>query len=167
MEMNSPSVEAKGASTIEEDSDKETNLKHLGRFILKISDMGLSKQLDAGEASFTSMSMNVSRLGGGGSRGASSSGGANSVKDPVGTIGWQAPELMAARNGVELDRVEDDGEEGKEDNTEEGEDTEIDASTATSAASSTTITTTTTTTIISHPTGALKKDQRRRWTCSR
>ena len=160
MKMNSPSVEVKGASTIEEDSDKETNLKHLGRFILKISDMGLSKQLDAGEASFTSMSMNVRS-----SRAEGAAAVQAALEVPTasrilwahwlaGTRAHGRAEWRRAGQGRRRRR------RGKEDNTEEGEDTEIDASTATSAASSTTITTTTTTTIISHPTGALKKDRK-------
>ena len=34
-------------------------MKQLSGYILKISDMGLSKQLDAGEGSFASMSMSM------------------------------------------------------------------------------------------------------------
>lgn len=71
-----------------------SDLRQLRRFTLKISDMGLSKQLDSGDASFASMSMAVSYSH------TSTQGGAPKgiLKDPVGTVGWQAPELMVLRH---------------------------------------------------------------------
>ena len=75
-------------------SGEPVSLKHLQRYILKISDMGLSKQLDKDENSFSSysyvsMSLNSSVANNGAV--------AAALNSPVGTIGWQAPELMAKR----------------------------------------------------------------------
>jgi hypothetical protein len=62
--------------------------------------MGLSKQLDKDEGSFTSMSMSLPyQTGEKDSIGSDNTDKVNTVEDhnPVGTIGWQAPELMALR----------------------------------------------------------------------
>lgn len=86
-----------------------TNVSQLGKFILKISDMGLSKQLDREEGSFASMSFSMPALNG--EESTRSSANSESVGDgakdgrhknqnPVGTIGWQAPELMALRGSA-------------------------------------------------------------------
>ena len=107
----------------DKDVDTLTDLTHLGRYVLKISDMGLSKQLDAGDASFGKYEHEYEQIRF--SRGTSSS---TSIKDPVGTIGWQAPELMMAlRNGVEsgtIDKIEGFREE-EDKNTDDLDETEI------------------------------------------
>jgi serine/threonine protein kinase len=59
---------------------------HLAKYTLKISDMGLSKQLD-GENSFSTLSLPTSRH---------HQGGEQKVFEPVGTIGWQAPEMITS-----------------------------------------------------------------------
>ncbi len=96
------------------------SVDNLGDYILKISDMGLSKQLDKDEASFASMSMSmptqVSSLSTFGSSSLSTNEnkqGHNVIANegPVGTIGWQAPELMALRgsgmNNVSTEALHD------------------------------------------------------------
>lgn len=68
----------------------------LGSYLLKISDMGLSKQLDKDELSFSAASMTwAQQQKGGCAEGAEQQldGGA------AGTVGWQAPELIALRGG--------------------------------------------------------------------
>lgn len=65
-------------------------------FILKISDMGLSKQLDRDEMSFSM----VQSLGSMGNMLTDQDGTCNQVDDEnghVGTVGWQAPELIKLR----------------------------------------------------------------------
>ncbi len=90
------------------------SLQDISKFVLKISDMGLSKQLDKDSSSFASAtsSLAVRGVGTNGMRGSffsnsSMSGhGGNSASNmsigdlagPIGTIGWQAPELMSVRN---------------------------------------------------------------------
>lgn len=75
--------------------DAEVSLRDLGLFVLKISDMGLSKQLDKDGSSFASMSM---PLQSGLPSTSLQSHAPVQAANPVGTIGWQAPELMALRN---------------------------------------------------------------------
>lgn len=79
-------------------------LTDIGNFTLKISDMGLSKQLD-GENSFSTLSLPTNKHNG------------NAVKgvnfEPLGTIGWQAPEMMTRRGNqsdvdIPTDSVESD-----------------------------------------------------------
>ncbi len=78
------------------------SVKQLSGYVLKISDMGLSKQLDAGEGSFASMSMSIPSAMPSGV----SSTVASAAKNPVGTIGWQAPEMLALRGqyGISLSK---------------------------------------------------------------
>lgn len=64
----------------------------IGRYLLKISDMGLSKQVEKDHGSFASMSF----LGDRDPKGCSEST-CESANNPVGTVGWQAPELMHHR----------------------------------------------------------------------
>ena len=109
------------------------SIDNLGDYILKISDMGLSKQLDKDEASFASMSMSmptqVSSLSTFGSSSLSGNenrkGGHNAIANegPVGTIGWQAPELMALR-GSGMNNVSSDALNNNEasDDADEEED---------------------------------------------
>merc|ERR1719247_3655445 len=90
------------------DAEKETDvgstsisLNSIGRYLLKISDMGLSKQLDTGSMSNSFASSNyLTGVGGlAGGRGSSkSTQSMENTNNPVGTIGWQAPELMQCRN---------------------------------------------------------------------
>ena len=120
-----------------EDIDNDTNsdLIQLGKYILKISDMGLSKQLDKDDGSFASMSFSLPFQTGenfsssdstsvGSADGGERGGGGKEGKlakmeehNPVGTIGWQAPELMALRMNPDPVEEEEEGE-GEE---EEGE----------------------------------------------
>jgi serine/threonine protein kinase len=76
----------------------------LGAFVLKISDMGLSKQLDREHHSFSSLSLSVSLAGR--ETAAGRLGGLDVHTDhsataagvaAVGTVGWQAPELIRHR----------------------------------------------------------------------
>lgn len=110
------------------------SIDNLGDYILKISDMGLSKQLDKDEASFASMSMSmptqVSSLSTFGSSSLSTNenkqGSRNVANEgPVGTIGWQAPELMALRgsgmNNVSSDALDNADEEEGESDDDNGE----------------------------------------------
>jgi len=96
-------------------SEDITSLKQLSGYILKISDMGLSKQLDAGDGSFNSMSMSAGTLFGEHGSQSNMSSDANAsisskkeiqAKNQVGTIGWQAPEMLFTRGqrdaGIEL-----------------------------------------------------------------
>lgn len=97
----------------DDSTDEITSLKQLGGFVLKISDMGLSKQLEHEEGSFASMSMSCSAhmaepiqqplsgfSPGSQSQQSSSSSGSGAGRtieaSPVGTIGWQAPEVRVA-----------------------------------------------------------------------
>jgi serine/threonine protein kinase len=123
-----------------EDVQNDTNmdLVRLGQYVLKISDMGLSKQLDKDDGSFNSMSFSLpyqNGTGGGTGEGFSSSDSASigsTDKDgaglkpakteehnPVGTIGWQAPELMSLR--MNPDPNEGAGEEDADDEEGEGD----------------------------------------------
>ena len=117
-----------------EDIDNDTNsdLVQLGQYILKISDMGLSKQLDKDDGSFASMSFSLPFQTGENFSSDSTSVGSlegraaakTEEHNPVGTIGWQAPELMALRTNP--DPVEDEEEEEEEEecdgvSDEEGE----------------------------------------------
>ena len=129
-------------------NDTNNDLMQLGNYILKISDMGLSKQLDKDDGSFNSMSFSLPYQNGtqtGTGEGFSSSDSASigsadrdgGSKDrdggkaakteehnPVGTIGWQAPELMSLRMypGPNEDEAKDDeDEEGEGDGEGEGE----------------------------------------------
>jgi len=81
-----------------------SSVNQIGNFVVKISDMGLSKQLDREEGSFASMSFSMPFQNGEESSRSSSSTSVSAkesesqkVQNPVGTIGWQAPELMALR----------------------------------------------------------------------
>lgn len=90
---------------IDESTKSITTLKQLGEYVLKISDMGLSKQLDHGEVSFSFTSMSMSRtlshqqvqpndsFNSSQSSGSSSGEGRAAAADVVGTMGWQAPEV--------------------------------------------------------------------------
>ena len=74
-----------------ETNESITDLSQLGEYVLKISDMGLSKQLTRDQESVSGMSFSLpngepSLAGQGG-------GGGNMHIHPVGTIGWQAPEV--------------------------------------------------------------------------
>ena len=101
-----------------------TNVSQLGNYTLKISDMGLSKQLDREEGSFASMSFSMPVQNGEMSSTASSSTKQSLMKTPVGTIGWQAPELMALRGSIAPKNVpeDDDGEEVEDDPMDPEED---------------------------------------------
>ena len=67
-----------------------TDLSQLGDFVLKISDMGLSKQLSRDQESVSGMSFSVPN----GEPSLAGQGGGNNMHiHPVGTIGWQAPEV--------------------------------------------------------------------------
>ena len=98
------------------DSDEVLNeetsfgLRHLGHYTLKISDMGLSKQLDKDGSSFASMSMSV-QTGLPSTTLHSQTAQQPQVVNPVGTIGWQAPELMALRNQGLSSPTEEEGSE--------------------------------------------------------
>ena len=125
------------------------SLADLGRFVLKISDMGLSKQLDREDGSFASMSMSMSMSAAGvdpgaaagllaSSEGVSSASQAGSAAsranavNPIGTIGWQAPELMThLRSHVPMPvpmplpaTAEEDEEDEEEDEEEDDEEEE-------------------------------------------
>jgi serine/threonine protein kinase len=79
----------------DEEECSRASLRDLGLYTLKISDMGLSKQLDKDGSSFASMSCGIQ------SDMPSQSLHSNVSQqplNPVGTIGWQAPELMICRN---------------------------------------------------------------------
>ena len=130
-----------------EDVQNDTNmdLVRLGQYVLKISDMGLSKQLDKDDGSFNSMSFSLpyqNGTGGGTGEGFSSSdsasigstdrdgtGGGGGLKpakteehNPVGTIGWQAPELMSLRMNPDPNEGAGEGEgEGEDDEEGEGD----------------------------------------------
>ncbi len=70
--------------------DEVQSLEQLACFELKISDMGLSKQLTSEEDSFPTFSMSLPSLTGPGSQDTPN----DVIKvDTVGTIGWQAPEV--------------------------------------------------------------------------
>lgn len=82
------------------------SLEQMSDYILKISDMGLSKQLDKDDHSFSSMSFSMSmpmfqsssaREDNSDKSGQSQN--VRSLQPPVGTIGWQAPELISGRGG--------------------------------------------------------------------
>ena len=93
-----------------QDEETSFSLRHLGHYTLKISDMGLSKQLDKDGSSFASMSMSV-QTGLPSTTLHSQTTQQPQVANPVGTIGWQAPELMALRNQGGISSVEEDGSE--------------------------------------------------------
>ena len=101
-------------------SNPVESLDDIGKFVLKISDMGLSKQLADADGSF-SMSMSMPAQNGELSSLASSASSRSDRKaveqGPVGTIGWQAPELMAFRGtGLsmpEIDVKEDEDGDGE------------------------------------------------------
>lgn len=73
---------------LQSDSGNVTSVDQIGDYILKISDMGLSKQLSMDQDSVSGMSFSMPA-------GEPSLTSKNSVPDahPVGTIGWQAPEV--------------------------------------------------------------------------
>ena len=89
-----------------DDNQEISSIKELSKYLLKISDMGLGKQLDSADGGSSSF---ASTLGGArdravgegsGMRSSSSSGnrgGGGRGSGPVGTVGWQAPELLALR----------------------------------------------------------------------
>jgi serine/threonine protein kinase len=123
-----PAVTATGASNSDpnaqaNDPTTATNahtlvhsITQLGDYVLKISDMGLSKQLSSHEDSFASLSMSLpsqrcymsmnSRSSMGNSRSGTGDGiaghglGLGVEAGPVGTIGWQAPELIQQRHNM-------------------------------------------------------------------
>lgn len=82
----------------------EESLQILGKYILKISDMGLSKQLSLHETSLSKIShaflpsqtnpLSSSTTPSNLSTDTTSSDGQQQGYEPVGTIGWQAPELL-------------------------------------------------------------------------
>ena len=119
------------------DNDTNSDLVQLGQYILKISDMGLSKQLDKDDGSFASMSFSLPFQTGENFSSDSTSVGSlegraapkTEEHNPVGTIGWQAPELMALRTNPdpaeeeeeeECDGVSDEEGEGEEEGGGEG-----------------------------------------------
>jgi serine/threonine protein kinase len=74
--------------------------RRLGTYVLKISDMGLSRQLDRDHHSFSSASLSLRRGPGAGALSSSrglTPGGADAEAEAVGTVGWQAPELVRHR----------------------------------------------------------------------
>ena len=120
------------ALTAEEiENDTNSDLVQLGQYILKISDMGLSKQLDKDDGSFASMSFSLPfQTGENFSSSDSTSVGSlegraapkTEEHNPVGTIGWQAPELMALRTNPDPAEAEAEGEgEGDGASEEDGE----------------------------------------------
>ncbi len=98
------------ASTDEQEVLSPTSLNDLSAYVLKISDMGLSKQLGRDHGSFSSMSLSIA-AGHSASRidprdmflesvGEVEEGPARSMAvraAAVGTVGWQAPELISHR----------------------------------------------------------------------
>jgi len=73
---------------VQSDSGNVTSVDQLGEYILKISDMGLSKQLSMDQDSVSGMSFSVPA----GEPSLASKASAPEAH-PVGTIGWQAPEV--------------------------------------------------------------------------
>lgn len=91
-----PESAASNGSASSSSSDAEifiTELSQLGDYVLKISDMGLSKQLTRDQESVSGMSFSIPN----GEPSLNSKGGNAVNVNPVGTIGWQAPELIALR----------------------------------------------------------------------
>jgi len=99
----------RGSSENNQDSSNDSaisSLRQLGNYVLKISDMGMSKQLDRDEHSFSSFSMAVAnqhhqRPHNEGEKANNGEGHhnqhhtrSNQMPTIVGTIGWQAPELI-------------------------------------------------------------------------
>jgi serine/threonine-protein kinase/endoribonuclease IRE1 len=86
------------------DAEPIESIAQLSKYVLKISDMGLSKQLTSHEDSFPSVSMSLpsqrgslSTAGKGKCVDPNGVGGMGAEAGPVGTIGWQAPELISMR----------------------------------------------------------------------
>jgi serine/threonine protein kinase len=118
-----------------------TTPRQLGDFILKISDMGLSKQLDREEDSFASMSMPFPHLAASttmpsngsslsadeGGDGSGAGGDKQADNSPVGTIGWQAPELMALRGTGAIPEEEEEDDDEDEDVDEDAAEDECDS----------------------------------------
>jgi serine/threonine-protein kinase/endoribonuclease IRE1 len=110
-----------------ESDNSITHHNELGEYILKISDMGLSKQLNNEEGSFGSISMSLPQQVK--DHSCNSSSGGNTVDNgPVGTIGWQAPELMALRgssnltnNELEDNNIKENNKINNDDEDDEGE----------------------------------------------
>lgn len=73
-----------------------TELSQLGDYVLKISDMGLSKQLTRDQESVSGMSFSLPN----GEPSLNNKNGSLANINPVGTIGWQAPELIALRGTI-------------------------------------------------------------------
>lgn len=71
-----------------------STLKDIARYTLKISDMGLSKQLEMDEHSFSSLSLICNEIDN--RRRDTSESNKASIQSIVGTVGWQAPELIEA-----------------------------------------------------------------------
>merc|ERR1711871_1774921 len=98
------------------DADKESThstsptFNSIGRYLLKISDMGLSKQLDmeSTSASFASMNFLTGNRRMDDRNSTQSTHSMESANHPVGTIGWQAPELMQFRNSYNPAEAEQD-----------------------------------------------------------
>eukprot|EP01041_Mallomonas_annulata_P002756 gene2756-5426_t len=88
-----------GASS---DEPEVSSLKELGKYVLKISDMGLGKDLD-GEGGSSTFNGPISM----GCRDSMGKAGSSSGSDKergsgaVGTVGWQAPELLLMRRSCE------------------------------------------------------------------
>ena len=98
-----------GSST--RSTDDISSVTQLSGYVLKISDMGLGKQLGVTEGSFGAMSMTAGSLRGEPlSQGGLTS--ATGLETQVGTIGWQAPEMLAQRSmAAPLDACVDDNDE--------------------------------------------------------
>ena len=140
-----------GSSAEEMHNDTNSDLVQLGQFVLKISDMGLSKQLDKDDGSFNSMSFSLPYQNGTGpgtgngervsssdsaSMGSTDKDGTGTKEgksskteehNPVGTIGWQAPELMSLRMFPDPNEGEEEEEEGDMSEESLDEDEEGDA----------------------------------------
>ena len=81
--------------TKEIESIKSVN--QIGKYVLKISDMGLSKQVEKESGSFASYNL---LFGKDFNENSSYSSNNISAANPIGTIGWQAPELMSHRRNL-------------------------------------------------------------------
>jgi serine/threonine protein kinase len=82
-------------NSIQFDIEDIRNGTQLNEFVLKISDMGLSKQLDRDEQSF-SMAQSMGSMANLSAMNDAQSN-ANDANAHVGTVGWQAPELIISR----------------------------------------------------------------------
>ena len=101
--LASPDAEISTESMMAGGEEPEvSSLKEIGKYVLKISDMGLGKHLDL-DASSSYNGMSYGGMGaadGSGQAGSSSSGDKGRASGAVGTVGWQAPEILITKGSI-------------------------------------------------------------------